>query len=158
MIEQLDNAPASSEHIRTEKVTSLFQKHSLMAYLVLAFLFSWIFWFIEPSLRSKDSVTATFFIQLGTFGPVFAAIFVSSFQSSERQSTALWQRLLAGGLALATAVFSNWLLAVYIFDKAFQPINLILLALLTLLPAWIFFNAGSRRFGVHNLLNSLNSF
>ncbi len=158
MIEQLDNAPASSEHIRTEKVTSLFQKHSLMAYLVLAFLFSWIFWFIEPSLRSKDSVTATFFIQLGTFGPVFAAIFVSSFQSSERQSTALWQRLLAGGLALATAVFSNWLLAVYIFDKAFQPINLILLALLTLLPAWIFFNAGSRRFGVHNLLNSLTRF
>ena len=126
-----------------------------MAYLVLAFSISWVFWFIEPSLRSRDGVTATFFIQLGTFGPIFAGMFVSAFQTSERQSTPLWQRLLAGGLALAAAVFSNWLLAKYLFDEAPQPANLFLLALVTLIPAWIFFSVGCGRRGVHDLLSSL---
>ena len=108
MIEQLDNMPTTHGYVQAGKVTSIFQKYSLIAYLFLAFLISWIFWFIEPGLRLKDSVTATFFIQLGTFGPIFAGMFVSAFQTSERQSTPLWQRLLAGGLALAAAVFSNW--------------------------------------------------
>jgi len=134
---------------------SLFQKHALTAYLILAFLISWVFWFIEPGLRSGDGVPSTFFIQLGTFGPIFAAMFVSAFQSSDRQSIPLWKRLLAGGLALGAAVFSNWLLAVYIFDEASQLINLFLLGLLTLIPAWIFFSAGCSRRGVHELLSSL---
>jgi len=140
---------------RFDRLISLFQNHSLMAYLVLSFLISWIFWFIEPGLRSGDGVTSTFFIQLGTFGPIFAAMFVSAFQSSEQQSTPLWKRLLAGGLALGAAVFSNWLLAEYIFDEASQPGNLFLLALLTLIPALIFFSVGCSRRGVHELLNSL---
>lgn len=155
MIEQLDDIATSPEYPRVGKVTFLFQKHALMVYLVLSFLISWVFWFIEPGLRSGDGVTSNFFIQLGTFGPIFAAMFVSVFQSSERQHTHLWQRFLAGGLALAAAVFSNWLLAKYIFGEALQPVNVFLLALLTLIPAWIFFNARSSRLGVHKLLNSL---
>jgi len=143
---------------RFDWLISLFHKYALLAYLILAFLISWIFWFIEPSLRSEDGVTSNFFIQLGTFGPIFAAMFVSTFQSSERRSTPLWKRLLAGGLALGAAVFSNWLLAEYIFDEASQPINLFLLGLLTLIPALIFFNVGSGRRGVHDLLNSLTRF
>jgi len=155
MIEQLGNMPTSSEYIQAGKLTSFFQKHSLMAYLVLAFLISWVFWFIEPTLRSGDGVTSSFFIQLGTFGPIFAAMFISAFQSSEQQKTAFWKRLLAGGLALVAVVFSNWLLALYIFDEAPQSINVFLLVLLALIPVWIFFSVGCSRRGVHDLLKSL---
>lgn len=79
MIEQLENISTGSEYPFVGKVTSLFQKHALMAYLMLSFLVSWNFWFIEPSFRSGDGVISYFFIQLGTFGPIFAAMFVSVF-------------------------------------------------------------------------------
>jgi membrane protease YdiL (CAAX protease family) len=137
------------------RLGSFVRKNALILYFSLAFLISWVFWFIEPNLRSKDPVIATFFVQLGSYGPILAAMMVSVMSSSEPKYTPLRRKLLVGSFALAAAIFSNWLLAKYIFEEASQPIHLFLLGLLTLLPAWIFFNAGSGRGNLHDLLGSL---
>jgi len=134
---------------------SLVQEHPLMLYFSLAFLISWGFWFIEPSLRSRDPISAGFFIQLGSYGPILAAILISVLATTEQIRSSWWPRFIAGGLALALAIFSNWLLANNIFSSASQPIHVVLLAVLTLLPAWIFFNTRSRLKGLQDLLNSL---
>lgn len=84
--------------------SSRFQKNALLWYFFLAFLISWIFWFIEPHLREQDSLLATFFIQLGSYGPILAAMFISIFSSPEKTDTLLRPRLLAGGLALGVVL------------------------------------------------------
>jgi membrane protease YdiL (CAAX protease family) len=147
--------PTNNEPSSVDQPSSIFQRHPLILFFSLAFLISWIFWFIEPGVREKDSITASFLIQIGTYGPVLAAMIISAILNHERAHSPLWQGLLAGGLALAAAIFSNWLLARSIFSNPSQPLNLFLLALLTLLPAGIFFCAryGSR--GIFGLLNSL---
>ena len=134
---------------------SFLQEHALTSYFLLAFFISWAFWFIEPSLRSRDSITAGCLIQLGSYGPILAAMFVSFVSASKQNRPRPWPRFLAGGLALSAAIFSNWLPARNIFNSAWQPVHFVLLVLLTLLPGWIFFNTLSRSKGVQDLLNSL---
>lgn len=150
-----DQLLARPDPPHTDQVPSFFQKYALILYFVLTLLISWAFWFIEPSPRTKDAVTATFLIQLGSYGPILAAMLLAAVSDSERVHTPLWCRLLAAGLALAAGVYSNWLLAEYILEDASQPIHLFLLGLLTLLPAWVFYNTASSRRGLRDLLGSL---
>lgn len=134
---------------------SRFQKYALLWYFFLAFLISWIFWFIEPHLREQDSLLATFFIQLGSYGPILAAMLISIFSSPEKTDTPLRPRLLAGSLALGVAIFSNWLVAEYMVAEVPHLLHFFLLAVLTLLPALIFFNARSGIRGLNDLLKGL---
>jgi hypothetical protein len=60
------------------QISAFFQKRPLMLYFGGAFLISWIFWFIEPLLRARDPVAAGIFIQIGTYGPVLAAMLVAT--------------------------------------------------------------------------------
>jgi membrane protease YdiL (CAAX protease family) len=135
--------------------SSRFQKYALIWYFLLAFLISWIFWFVEPHLREKDPLLATFLIQLGTYGPILAAMLVSSLSTFEKKHTPVWPRLLAGSIALGVAIFSNWLVAEYVITEVPQLFHFFLLAALTILPAWIFFSAHSKERGLNDLLNSL---
>lgn len=131
------------------------QKYALVIFLAAAFLISWVFWFIEPLLRASDPLTATFLVQLGTYGPVLAAMLISFLSNTKKAQSSVWQGLLAGGLVLVIAVFSNWQIAQSINTDSFVIIHWILLVILVLLPAWIFFNTWSRQENLNDLLNSL---
>ncbi len=137
------------------RISSLFQEKALPLYFGGAFLISWIAWFIEPFLRSSDPVAATFFIQFGTYGPVLAAMLVTALGNRERTPASLGRRLLAGGLALAVAVYVNWLLFSHLLTSGAGAFDWLLAAIATLLPAWIFFNTNASLSGVHVLLNPL---
>jgi uncharacterized protein len=129
-------------------------KHTLAAYFSFAFLISWVFWFCEPALRLHDPLTATFLVQLGSYGPVLAAMLVSRLSTPDRLSSPLWPRLAAGSLTLAVAIYCAWPTARTMPANGSTLLHWFLLGLLILLPAWIFFNARSSHSGVQNLLNS----
>jgi membrane protease YdiL (CAAX protease family) len=133
----------------------LVHRYTIELYFLLAFAISWVFWFIEPALRLKDPITATFFIQLGTYGPLFAAVFISALTNPERNRARLGPRLLAGGLALAAAVYANWPLAGAVLQEGARFTQVFLLILLTLIPGLVFFNAHSAIRGVQDLLQNL---
>jgi membrane protease YdiL (CAAX protease family) len=136
-------------------VTVFDRNHALLLYLCGAFLIAWIFWFLEPGLRDRDGLAADLFIKFGTYGPVLAAMLVSALSNPERVPAPLGLRLLAGGLVLALAIYINWPTAAWLLSTHATPSHWILLAISTLLPAWVFFNAHSGLRGVQDLLRSL---
>ena len=136
-------------------MTVFVHKHALLLYFSGAFLIAWVFWFLEPSLRDRDGFVADLFIKFGTYGPVLAAMLVSALSNPERVPSPLRLRLLAGGLALAIAIYINWPTAAWLLSTHAMPSHWILLAIIALLPAWVFFNAHSGLRGVQDLLCSL---
>ena len=137
------------------RISSIFQDKALPLYFGGAFLISWIFWFIEPFLRSSDPVAANLFIQFGTYGPVLAAMLVTALGNREHIPAPLGRRLLAGGLALAAAVYVNWLLFGHLLTSGAGAFDWVLAVIATLLPGWIFFNTNASLSGLRALLNPL---
>ena len=137
------------------RVSTVFQEKALPLYLGGAFLISWIFWFIEPLLRSSDPVAAAFFIQFGAYGPVLAAMLVAALGSGQRIPAPLGRRLLATGLALAAAVYVNWSLFSHLLESGAGAIDWGLAVIATLMPGWILFNTNARLPGVRALLHPL---
>jgi uncharacterized protein len=136
-------------------VTLFVRKHALLLYFCGAFLIAWLFWFLEPCLRGRDGLAAGLFIKFGTYGPVLAAMLVSALSSPDRVPAPLGLRLLAGGLVLSLAIYINWPTAEQLLSTHATLLQWGLLGISTLLPAWVFFNARSRRRGVRDLLHSL---
>jgi membrane protease YdiL (CAAX protease family) len=139
----------------TSRISTIFQEKGLPLYFGGAFLISWIFWFIEPLLRTSDPVAAGIFIQFGAYGPILAAMLVAAVGSPQRTPAPLARRLLAGGMALAVAVYANWSLYGYIQANGSGALDWVLVGLVTLLPGWIFFNTYASLSGVRTLLNPL---
>ena len=137
------------------RLSAFIQRNALVVYFGVAFFISWVFWCIEPAVRPQDPITAGLLIQIGVYGPVLAAMLVASISDRERVRAPLWLRLLAGGAVLALAVYANWILIGQMRAASFQPVHWVLLAVILLLPAWVFFNAHSSLRGVQNLLKSL---
>jgi membrane protease YdiL (CAAX protease family) len=137
------------------RISAIFQEKALPLYFGGAFLISWIAWFIEPLLRSSDPVAASFFIQFGAYGPVLAAMGVSALGKPERVSAPLGRRLLAGGLALAVAIYVNWQLFAHLLSSGAGAFDWVLAVIATVLPGWIFFNTYASLSGVRALLNPL---
>ncbi len=146
---------ASSPVKQPARYLSFFRIHSLAAYFGLAFLISWFFWSIEPALRARDPISATFFVQLGSYGPVLAAMIAAAIGTSEREHRPVVPRLAIAGLVLALAVFVNWPLIGQFLAGSTSWLHWSLLAVILILPAWVFFNSGSSLRGVHDLLGSL---
>ena len=73
-----------------------------------AFLISWVFWFLEPSLRGSDGISAGLLIKIGTYGPVLAAMLISALANPQRVPASFRLRGLAGGLVLVLAIYINW--------------------------------------------------
>jgi membrane protease YdiL (CAAX protease family) len=142
-------------HQRRFSVTAFVRKHALPLYFCSAFLIAWVFWFLEPCLRGRDVLTADWFIKFGTYGPVLAAMLLSALSNSARVAAPLRLRLLAGGLVLALAIYINWSTAAWLWVTHDGPLHWTVLAIGTLLPAWVFFNAHSGLRGVQELLGSL---
>lgn len=136
-------------------MTEFIRKHALPLYFCGAFLIAWVFWFLEPGLRNRDAFLADLFIKFGTYGPVLAAMFISALSNPERVPAPWRLRLLAGGLVLAIAIYINWSTVARLLSTQATLLHWSLLVLLTLLPAWVFFNAHSGLRGVRDLLCSL---
>lgn len=147
MIETTSPAPT--------RISAIFQEKALPLFFGGAFLISWLFWFIEPLLRSRDPVAAGIFIQFGAYGPILAAMLVAAVGSQQRTPAPLARRLLAGGLALALAIYVNGALFEYIQANGSNALDWLLAGIATLLPGWIFFNTHARLNGVRALLNPL---
>jgi membrane protease YdiL (CAAX protease family) len=120
-----------------------------------AFLISWVFWFLEPSLRGSDGITAGLLIKIGTYGPVLAAMLISAFANPRRVPASFRLRGLAGGLVLVFAIYINWPTATQVRSNHAPVLQWIVLSVNVLLPAWVFFNAHSSVRGVQELLGSL---
>jgi len=131
------------------------RKHALPLFFCMAFLISWVFWFLEPSLRVRDGLGAGLLIKFGTYGPVLAAMLVAALSNSERVLAPLGIRLAAGGLVLAMAIYVNWSTAQQLRSTDGTLLRWMLLTINILLPAWVFFNAHSGLRGVQDLLHSL---
>ena len=136
-------------------VTVFTRKHALLLYFCGAFLISWVFWLLEPCLRVRNGLAADLLIKFGTYGPVLAAMLVSALCNPERVPTPLRLRSLAGGLILALAIYINWPTTAWLLSTHGTLLHWILLTVVILLPAWVFFNAHSNLRGVQDLLHSL---
>ncbi len=137
------------------QLTTFIKKRALISYFILAFGISWVLWFIEPSLRARDALTANLLIQFGTFGPIFSAMIVSAIAHPERVHSPVWSRFVLGGIILALTIYCSWPSATYLLANGSNWVNWLLLGLLTVVPAWIFFNVKSGISGVQGLLSSL---
>jgi uncharacterized protein len=136
-------------------MTALFRKHGLPLYFCAAFLVSWTFWFLEPWVRGGNGLAADWFIKFGAYGPVLAAMLVSALADPGRVRAPLGPRLFAGGLGLAMAISINWPTATWLWSTQATPLDWLLLAIGTLLPGWVLFNAHCGVRGVQELLCSL---
>lgn len=130
-------------------------RQALLLFFGAAFLISWVLWFLEPGLRGHDGVTANLLIKIGTYGPVIAAMLVSALANTERVPAPLALRGLAGGLVCALAIYANWPTLQQLFSSQSLLRHWILMSVIILLPAWVFFNARSSLCGVQDLLHSL---
>jgi membrane protease YdiL (CAAX protease family) len=130
-------------------------RHALPCFFGMAFLISWVFWFVEPMVRGSDPLAAGLLVKIGTYGPVLAAVLVSALAQPERVSAPLRLRWLIAGLVLALAIYVNWSTASQLRSSHGPLLDWCLLTIIVLLPGWVFFNAHSRLCGVQELLKSL---
>jgi len=127
------------------------KKYGFPSYILLTFLISWSIWLTEPLLRSDDLTAANFCVTLGSFGPTLAALIVSS-ASGTSQAHGWHSRglgvetlrgIVAGSLALAVSLYCNVSTLASLKDRASPSLYWIILIVLTLLPAILFYCAGS---------------
>lgn len=142
-------------HPTLARISPIVQAKALPFFFGGAFLISWIFWFVEPVLRGSNPIAAAIFIQFGAYGPVLAAMLVAALSRPERIPAPLGRRLLAGGLALAAAVFVNGSLFEQVRANGSRPVDWLLAGVITLLPAWVFFYAYAETRGLRDLLSPL---
>jgi uncharacterized protein len=130
-------------------------RRALPLFFGVAFLISWVFWFIEPTLRGRDGVSASLLIKIGTYGPVIAAMLISALINPQRVPASFILRGLAGGMVFVLAIYINWPTAVQLQSNHGTLLQWILLSVNILLPSWVFFNAHSSLRGIRDLLQSL---
>lgn len=78
---------------RSNILTKWIQNHPGTAFFLLTFLYSWTIWFLVPELSGKDENVFKTLICIGTYGPAFAAWFVSSRMNPKPVRTPLSARI-----------------------------------------------------------------
>lgn len=131
------------------------REHSLLLFFSVAFLISWVLWFLEAGLRAGDGASAGLLVKIGTYGPVLSAMLVSALANPERTRAVLSVRFLAGGFVLALAIYCQFPTVAQLRSNHGTALGWTLLALSIVLPAFVFFNARSSVRGIRDLLGSL---
>ncbi|MCU0495093.1 MAG: hypothetical protein MUD01_26190, partial [Chloroflexaceae bacterium] len=151
-VEQPVVRPVSQHH----GLRAWLARHQLLAFFGLTYLISWSIWGVEPLLAMVDQRSARWFSFLASFGPTLAAMALTSVLQRERAPLPHQvRRFWVVGLVLAATLLVNLSLLGELWSGSFTVFTVVLLLIITLLPAWIFWNAFSARRGLRELLQSL---
>ncbi|WP_127476589.1 CPBP family intramembrane glutamic endopeptidase [Microbacterium sulfonylureivorans] len=122
----------------------------ILLFAVFAFAISWTLWFLHPVFSADPSAAVTL-DQLATFGPAAAALLVASDRSAVVGGPPRVRAAVASLLVFAVTV----LLLAPRWTDASSPAAIVLLAVLTAIPAALVWAAGSRVPRVSHLLSSI---
>jgi uncharacterized protein len=129
---------------------------TLVAFFVAAFAISWTVWFTQPMMTKLDPASGQYYGLFAAYGPSIAAIMISSLLRSQRLPTASWSsRLILPTISLLASLVVTWDGISKIPSSQMPWLAALLLLLVNLLPAWIFWMTGSSIRGARELLGSL---
>jgi uncharacterized protein len=129
---------------------------TLVAFFVAAFAISWTVWLTQPMLTKLDPASGKYYGMFAAYGPSIAAIVISSLTRPQRLPTASWSsRLILPAISLLASLVVAWDGISKIPSSQLPWLAALLLLLVNLLPAWIFWMTGSSIRGVRELLGSL---
>lgn len=142
---------------------TLIQKHPVIAFLLLNFLWTWGFWFAAVPFREQDNLLVTALVMVGGFGPALAGVLTLNFKSGQKFDLSP-RRLLF--MLLASALIFGVLALRYLVgnipDYDILARNLTLSApiiaaavLVSLTGGWVISSAISNNEHVRNRMESL---
>lgn len=132
------------------------ERNPLVAFFALTYTISWSVWLTQPALARLDPLSGRFFGLLAAYGPSLAAIALSALPGPRAAEPVPWRsRLTLPALVLAASVWVTRNGFGEITSSRAPALAAVLWALVALLPAWLFFMAGSSRTGVRELLRPL---
>lgn len=117
--------------------------HPLIAFFVFAFAFSWAFWLLIPPTND--------FYLFGVFGPLLAAVVVSTILAPERIAGSLSRRL-ALFACVFVAAFAAWVLLKW---QLYEDRNWVEGAALSAMAGLLISGPLAGRRGAHDLISSL---
>ena len=135
------------------KLKGWIMHYQVIAFFLIAFMFSWAIWFLSPYLSGGNNNTKLVITLIGAYGPALAAIFVSGMANPGRSGIKSVKRW---GTAVLVFLVVNmiWLVSTEKFGP-FDLGNLILFTskqVLAVLVAFVISGLFSGREGVRNLL------
>lgn len=132
------------------------KRNPLITFFVLTFALSWTVWLTQPLLARLDPLSGQLYGLLATFGPGLAAILLSGLWNPRPAQPTPWPQRL--WIPLFVLGISLWLTRedfTRLPSSTLPGVAAALWVVVNALPAWIFWRASSRVFGVRELLHSL---
>jgi CAAX protease family protein len=130
------------------------ERNPVAAYFLFAFLITWTFWFLAPSLAIFGPKFVGFGIQIGSFGPVYAAILVSTIVDPKPSNIPATKRRLTFAMALVIMVLVQ-LLATYAVGSEITFQTVLFSVFYAVIAAYVISSIYHPRNGVANLLSGL---
>ncbi len=130
------------------------ERNPVAAYFLFAFLITWAFWFLAPGLKIFGPRFVGFGIQIGSFGPAFAAILISAIIDPEPSNSSVTKRRLTFAAALAI-MFLVQLLATSAVGGEITSLTVVLAVFYAVIAAYVLSSVYHPRVGVANLLSGL---
>ncbi len=140
----------------TEKngLLSKIEHNPAISYIFFAFLITWTFWFSAQSLAVFGPNFIGFGIQIGSFGPAFAAIMVSAIIDPKPSNISVKKRRLTFAVALVI-MFLVQLLATSVVGREISFQTVLLAVFYGAIAAYVISSVYHSRVGVTNLLAGL---
>lgn len=133
-------------------LSDLVRRRPILAFIVIAFGFSWAFWLLLPA-ESPGEVPVQFLA--GSFGPALGAIVVSAALNPAKKTVPVRHRWTAFGLVVVAGTLVIWLSRDVLFAGDYGAQWVGSAALAVLMAAYVVACRWSRYAGVRDLLCSL---